>query len=188
MPPHSILIWGIEADILPTCARYGIGVIPYSPLDGGWLGALLQGLRGDRPASAARLVLAHRFDLSLAASQRKLDATEKLSELARKAETTLIQLALAFALRHPAVTAAIIGLRIMEHLESQLAAADIELAGDVLGRIGEIVPPGVTITLPTTGESARPCRRRPGAGRPSGAPQQTTSGSDGRHAPRSDPR
>lgn len=47
--------------------------------------------------------------------------------------------------RHPAITAAIIGLRTMEHLESQLAAADVELSGDVLDRIDKIVPPGLNL-------------------------------------------
>ena len=58
---------------------------------------------------------------------------------------TLIEMAIAFVIRHPAVTSAIIGPRTVEHLESQLTAADIELPGDVLDRIDEIVPPGVTI-------------------------------------------
>ena len=48
-------------------------------------------------------------------------------------------------LRHPAITAAIIGPRTMEHLESQLTAADVELSVDVLDRIDEIVPPGTTL-------------------------------------------
>jgi aryl-alcohol dehydrogenase-like predicted oxidoreductase len=58
---------------------------------------------------------------------------------------TLIELALAFVIRHPAVTAAIIGPRTMEHLESQLTAADVQLTDDVLDRIDEIVPPGVNV-------------------------------------------
>ncbi len=145
-PPYSILTRGIEADVLPTCARYGMGVIPYSPLAGGWLsGRYRKGAEVTDPASAARRALANRFDMSLPANQRKLDATEQLAELADKAGLTLIQLAIAFALRHPAVTAVIIGPRTMEHLESQLAAADVELPGDVLDRIDEIVPPGVTL-------------------------------------------
>ncbi len=85
------------------------------------------------------------FDMSLPANQRKLDAAEQLAELAGVAGMTLIQLAIAFVLRHPAVTAVIIGPRTMEHLESQLAAAGVELPGDVLDRIDEIVPPGTTI-------------------------------------------
>ena len=88
---------------------------------------------------------ANRFDMSLEANQRKLDAAEQLAELADQAGMTLIQLAIPFVLRHPAVTAAIMGPRTMEHLESQLPAADIELSGDVLDRIDKIVPPGVTM-------------------------------------------
>jgi diketogulonate reductase-like aldo/keto reductase len=56
----------------------------------------------------------------------------------------LIHLALAFVLRHPAVTAAIIGPQTIEHLESQLGATDIELSHDVLDQIDAIVPPGTT--------------------------------------------
>ena len=67
------------------------------------------------------------------------------AELAEEAGMTLIQMAIAFVLRHPAVTSVIIGPRTMEHLESQLAAADVELSDDVLDRIDEIVPPGTTI-------------------------------------------
>ena len=58
---------------------------------------------------------------------------------------TLIEMALAFVIRHPAVTAAIIGPRTMEHLESQLPAAEVELSDELLDRIDEIVPPGVTV-------------------------------------------
>ena len=54
-------------------------------------------------------------------------------------------------LRHPAVTAAIIGPRTMDHLESQLTAADIELSDDVLDRIDEIVSPGTTINVADNG-------------------------------------
>jgi aryl-alcohol dehydrogenase-like predicted oxidoreductase len=145
-PPYSILVRAIEADVLPTCRRYGMGVIPYSPLAGGWLtGRYRKDSEVTGPMSPARQRLANRFDLSLPENQRKLEAAEQLAKLAEQAGMTLIQLAIAFVLRHPAVTAAIIGPRTMEHLESQLAAADIELPDDVLDRIDEIVPPGTTI-------------------------------------------
>jgi aryl-alcohol dehydrogenase-like predicted oxidoreductase len=97
------------------------------------------------PMSYARQRLANRFDMSLPENQRKLDAAEQLAELAEQSGLTLIQLAIAFVLRHPAVTAAIIGPRTMDHLDSQLAAADVELNGDVLDRIDEIVPPGINL-------------------------------------------
>ena len=58
---------------------------------------------------------------------------------------TLIELAIAFVIHHPAVTSAIIGPRTMEQLLSQLPAADVALSADVLDRIDELVAPGVTI-------------------------------------------
>ncbi len=68
-----------------------------------------------------------------------------IRDRAEEAGLTLIELALAFTIRHRAVTSAIIGPRTMEHLESQLTAADVRLSDDVLDRIDEIVPPGVTL-------------------------------------------
>ena len=143
-PPYSILTRAIEHDVLPTCQRYGIGVIPYSPLAGGWLsGRYRKNSEVQGPASSARP--AGRFDMSDPANQRKLDAAEHLAQLADNAGITLIQLALAFVLNHPAITAPIVGPRTMEHLESQLAAADVVLSHEVLDRIDQINPPGVTI-------------------------------------------
>ncbi len=151
-PPYSILARGIEADVLPTCARYGMGVIGWSPLAGGWLsGRYREGTGGPDPASGARRRLVKRFDLSLQENQRKLDAAGRLAELADEAGITLIEMAIAFVIRHPAVTSAIIGPRTMEHLESQLTAADVELPDDVLDRIDQIVPPGLTINPADSG-------------------------------------
>ncbi|MGO9977425.1 MAG: aldo/keto reductase [Solirubrobacteraceae bacterium] len=143
-PPYSILARAIEHDVLPTCQRHGMGVIVYSPLAGGWLsGRYRREAEITGPASSARP--SPRFELSDPANQRKLDAVEHLAELADETGMTLIQMAIGFVVRHPAVTAAIIGPRTMEHLESQLTAADVTLPDDVLDRIDEIVPPGVTI-------------------------------------------
>jgi len=145
-PPYSILARGIEADVLPTCRRHGMGVISWSPLSGGWLSGRYR-KQGDvpTPMSEARRRLADRYDLALPANQRKLDAADQLGQLADEAGIPLIQLAIAFAANHPAVTAPIIGPRTMEHLESQLPAADIVLDQAVLARIDEIVPPGVNL-------------------------------------------
>jgi aryl-alcohol dehydrogenase-like predicted oxidoreductase len=145
-PPYSILTRGVEAEVLPVCSRYGMGVIPYSPLAGGWLsGRYRKDADVTGPMSYARQRLANRFDMSMPENQRKLDAAEQLAELAGQAGISLIELAIAFVLRHPAITAAIIGPRTMEHLESQLAAADVELSSDVLDRIDKIVPPGLNL-------------------------------------------
>jgi aryl-alcohol dehydrogenase-like predicted oxidoreductase len=143
-PPYSILVRGVEQDVLPTCRRYGMGVIPWSPLAGGWLsGRYRKGAEPPRSSRAERLP--RRFDLRLPANQRKLEITDALAQLAEQAGHTLIELALAFVIRHPAVTAAIIGPRTMEQLESQLPAPGVTLADDVLDRIDELVPPGTNV-------------------------------------------
>jgi aryl-alcohol dehydrogenase-like predicted oxidoreductase len=93
----------------------------------------------------ARQRLANRFDLSLPENQRKLEAAGQLGELAGKTGITLIEMAIAFVLCHPAITSAIIGPRTMEHLESQLTAVGTVLSYDVLDQIDQIVPPGITL-------------------------------------------
>jgi len=145
-PPYSILTRAIEHDVLPTAQRYGMGVMTYSPLAGGWLsGNYRKGREIAGPISPARQRFAHMYDLSLPVNQRKLDAADALGALADEAGISLVQMAIAFATEHPAVTAAIIGPRTMEHLETHLAAADVTLSAEILDRIDTIVAPGVTI-------------------------------------------
>ena len=165
-PPYSMLARGIEADVLPTCAKYGMGVIPWSPLSGGWLsGRWRKDADTPTPTSEARRRLTERYDLSLPANQRKLDAADALAQLADEAGMTLIEMAIAFVSNHPAVTAAIIGPRTMEQLESQLPAADVVLDDALLDRIDEIVPPGSNVNPADAGwvnpALQRAARRRP---------------------------
>ncbi|HVM10552.1 MAG TPA: aldo/keto reductase [Acidimicrobiales bacterium] len=162
-PPYSIFVRGIEAEVLPTCEKYGMGVIPWSPLAGGWLsGKYRKGMEQPTTGRAARTP--GRFDLSLPGNQRKLDVVEELEKLAADAGTTLIHLALAFVINHPAVTSAIIGPRTMDQLEGQLGATGVRLSDDVLDRIDEIVPPGTNLNAADTGwvppAIASPWRRR----------------------------
>jgi aryl-alcohol dehydrogenase-like predicted oxidoreductase len=143
-PPYSILVRGVEADVLPVCQQYGLGAIPWSPLAGGWLtGRYRKGQ--ELPQSTRAQRIPWRYDMSLPGNQRKLDAAEALALLAEEAGLTLIQLALAFVIQHPAVSAAIIGPRTMEQLESQLGAAGVRLTPELLDRIDEIVPPGTNL-------------------------------------------
>jgi aryl-alcohol dehydrogenase-like predicted oxidoreductase len=143
-PPYSMLVRAVEADVLPTCLRHGMAVMSYSPLTGGWLSGRWRKDTGQQSSSRANR-LPERFDLSQPANQRKLDAVEDLAQLAEETDITLIQLAIAFVLNHPAITAALIGPRTMEQLESQLTAADVVLDEAVLDRIDQIVPPGITL-------------------------------------------
>jgi len=164
-PPYSILVRGIESEVLPVCERYGMGVIPWSPLAGGYLSGRWR--RGGEQLSSKRVgILPKLFDPNLPENQRKLEAVYALTDLADEAGLSLIELALAFVIRHPAVTAAIIGPRTMEHLESQLTSVDVTLTDDVLDRIDEIVPPGLNINPDDGGWPQNPwlqpgARRRP---------------------------
>jgi aryl-alcohol dehydrogenase-like predicted oxidoreductase len=143
-PPYSLLDRGIERDVLPVAEAYRMGVIPWSPLAGGWLtGRFRKGQ--DAPATNRAKMMPARFDLAAPDNQAKLEAVEALALLAEDTGITLIELALAFVLQHPGVTAPIIGPRTMEQLETQLGAVDVTLSTDVLDRIDEIVPPGVTL-------------------------------------------
>jgi aryl-alcohol dehydrogenase-like predicted oxidoreductase len=149
-PPYSILVRGIERDVLPTLLRHHMGAIAWSPLAGGWLsGKWRKG--ADDLTSRRSAMIPRRYDLSIPGNQLKLEAADELAVVADEAGLTLIEMALAFVIRHPAVTAAIIGPRTIEHLESQLSAADVELSADVLDRIDEIVPPGVDLNSTDAG-------------------------------------
>ena len=143
-PPYSLLVRAVEADVLPTCRRHGMGVIPWSPLAGGWLSGRWR-VGQEPPASTRADRIPARYDLSDPANQRKLEAADALARLAEEAGMSLVHMAIAFVINHPAVTSAIIGPRTMEQLESQIGAADIELDTALLDRIDEIVPPGTNV-------------------------------------------
>jgi aryl-alcohol dehydrogenase-like predicted oxidoreductase len=167
-PPYSILVRGIERDVLPTCDRYGMGVIPWSPLAGGWLsGKFRKG--AELPTEGRARMLPQRFDPSLPDNARKLDLIEELLKVAADAGCSLPHLAVAFVLAHPAVTAAIIGPRTMEQLTDTLAGASISLDDEILDRIDALVPPGTNVAADDAGYAppglARPWERRRPAGR-----------------------
>jgi aryl-alcohol dehydrogenase-like predicted oxidoreductase len=145
-----MLVRGVEAEVLPICQEYGMGVIPWSPLAGGWLTGRWR--KGQEPPPSTRAQrIPQRYDLSLPENQRKLDAADAFAQLADASGMTLIHMAIAFVIGHPAVTAAIIGPRTMEQLDSQLGAVDVRLDEEMLDRIDEIVPPGTTFTLADSG-------------------------------------
>jgi aryl-alcohol dehydrogenase-like predicted oxidoreductase len=143
-PPYSILQRGIERDVLPVAQEQGLGVLVWSPLASGWLSGAIR--EGREIATNRSTFMQQRFDLDVPANRAKLDAVERLADLADDSGLSMIQLALGFALAHPAVTSAIIGPRTLAHLDSQLDAADTVLPGDVLDAIDRIVAPGVDLT------------------------------------------
>jgi aryl-alcohol dehydrogenase-like predicted oxidoreductase len=144
-PPYSIFVRSIEKDVLPTCQRYGMGVIPWSPLNGSWLtGRYRKGADIDMSSGRAARI-PQRFDPSLPGNQRKLELIEELLKVAADAGCSLTHLAIAFVLEHPAVSAAIIGPRTMEQMLDLLPAVEVRLDKDVLDRVDELVPPGTNV-------------------------------------------
>jgi aryl-alcohol dehydrogenase-like predicted oxidoreductase len=165
-PPYSIFVRGIEAEVLPTCQKYGMGVIPWSPLAAGWLtGRIRQDTGVDMTRDRARRLPAH-FDQALPGNRAKLAAVEELVKVAAEAGCSLTHMAMAFVAGNPAVTSAIIGPRTMDQLTDLLAGASVTLDDDVLDRIDQIVPPGVDLN-PADGGFQPPvladaaARRRP---------------------------
>ncbi|MFV2177650.1 aldo/keto reductase [Actinomadura sp. LOL_016] len=138
-PTYSILNRGIEREILPTCLRYGMGTLVWGPLS---MGLLTGRYRKNGPEPRTRRM--HWVPRHLT-DERKLDAVERLVQLAREAGMPPTHLAMAFAITHPAVTSAIIGPRTMDHLEDLLAGSATVLDDEVLDRIDEIVAPGTDI-------------------------------------------
>jgi aryl-alcohol dehydrogenase-like predicted oxidoreductase len=166
-PPYSILARGIESHVLPTCQRYGMGVLVWSPLAQGWLSGKYR--RGATAAGVHRANLQPQlFDSSRPDTERKYDVVEQLVKVAEQADTSLMGLAMGFVVAHPAVTSAIIGPRTPEQLDGLLAVADVRLGNDTLDLIDEIVPPGTSVSReddgyvpPAIADKGR--RRRAGA-------------------------
>jgi aryl-alcohol dehydrogenase-like predicted oxidoreductase len=168
-PPYSIFVRGIESTVLPACERYGMGVIPWSPLNGGMLtGRYRPGEAIEKTGRAARIP--DRFDPERPGVARKLERIPALEELAAEAGMPLTHLAIGFTLAHPAISATIIGPRTMEQLEGLLGAGDVSLSDEVLDRIDALVPPGTNLE-PSDAGWASPAvsqawrRRRPAGAR-----------------------
>ena len=168
-PPYSIFVRGIESTVLPACERYGMGVIPWSPLNGGMLtGRYRPGQAIEKTGRAARIP--DRFDPERPGVARKLELIPALEALAADAGMPLTHMAIGFTLAHPAVSAAIIGPRTMEQLEGLLGAGEVSLSDEVLDRIDELVPPGTNFE-PSDAGWASPAvsqawrRRRPAGAR-----------------------
>ncbi len=142
-PPYSIFARGVEADVLPTCQRFRMGVIAWSPLNMGWLTGKYRRGQEPPPGSRGARNWAGRFETP--ESERKLELVEELLKLASDAGMSLTHLAQAWVVRHPAVTSAIIGPRTMEHLTDLLAGQDVVLDDAILDRVDELVPPGTNI-------------------------------------------
>ena len=155
-PPYSILTRGIEASVLPTASRLGMGVLTWSPLAFGFLTGKYRKGREFDMTSGRPSIAPERFDPSLPVNAAKLEAVEQLALLAEEVGCSLPHLAIAFAATHPAVTSVIIGPRTGAQLEDLLKGADLVLEDAVLDRIDAIVPPGTDVYDPAAATRPNP--------------------------------
>jgi len=161
-PPYSIFVRGIEREVLGVCQRYGMGVICWSPLNSGWLtGRYRHGAefavsprslipmnrpRDETESGFGRPRLPYPvLDMSLSQNQRKLDLVDRLLSLSDASGLSMVDIAIAFTLTHPALTSAIIGPRTLQQLTDQLPSVSVRLSDDVLDEIDRIVPPGTDV-------------------------------------------
>ncbi len=120
----------IELEVIPACQAYGIGIIPWSPLAGGLLGGVLQGVAEGRRAS----------DYIQKRVEQMRDKLAAWENLCRELGESPANVALAWLLHQPAVTAPIIGPRTMEQLDESMRCLEIKLSEEVLKKLDEIFP------------------------------------------------
>lgn len=149
--PYSMVVRGIEMDVLPTCRRHRMGVFAYAPLAHGWLSGRHRGPQHD--ATSRRVAAIREADSTRPSIARKLAAVDSLAALAEEIGAPLPQLAVAWAMNHPGVTSVIIGIRNIEQLEGLLPALDLSLDDDLLDRVDEIVCPGANIDPNDSGDT-----------------------------------
>ena len=150
-PWYSIFSRDIERFVLPVCHRYGMGVITWSPLDGGFLSGKYRNttdLTADTRIGRFATRFFGNFDPEEEIYQRKLALVAQLEPVAESIGISLAHLAVAFTLQHPYVTSTIIGPRTLAHLEDLLPAAALKLDRETLDRIDALVPPGSSVNPP----------------------------------------
>jgi aryl-alcohol dehydrogenase-like predicted oxidoreductase len=141
-PPYHLLDRRIERELLPVCRTYGLGVIPWSPLAGGFLSGKYK--PGQPPPEDARIQKDfHRS--SMLQNQRAFEVVEEVTKLADDAGCSLSQFALSWCMHQPDITSPIIGPRTMEQLQDNLKAVEVAISDEHLKRIDELVPPGTDV-------------------------------------------
>lgn len=137
-PRYNMLFRQVERELLPLCQEEGLGVIPYNPLAGGFLSGKHRREAG--PTAGTRFTLggAARLYAERYWHEREFATVEALRPLAAEAGMSLTQVAVAWVLAHPAITAPIIGASRPEQLDDVLPAVEKTLAADLKARLDEL--------------------------------------------------
>ncbi|CAN5320096.1 aldo/keto reductase [soil metagenome] len=142
-PAYSLLVRDIEHEIVPACAHNGLGLLPWSPLAGGWLSGKYT--KDQRPTGASRLGEDPERGIEaydrVGAQQRTWDVLEAVQDGARELDVPMAQVALAWLRDRPAVSSVILGARTVEQLLQNLAAADLVLPAELREQLDRVSAP-----------------------------------------------
>jgi aryl-alcohol dehydrogenase-like predicted oxidoreductase len=143
-PQYSLLAREIEWELVPLCLTDGVGMLPWSPLGGGWLTGKYS--RDERPSGATRL--GEDPDRGQEAwdrrnTERTWAVIEAVQEIAAALGASMAQVALAWVTGRPAVTSTILGTRTVEQLDDNLSASQLELEPEQVARLDHVSDPGL---------------------------------------------
>ena len=137
-PPYNLMDRSLEEEVVPLCQKYELGIMPWGPLAEGWLTGTY---RKGQPLPTGTRIESKKLNFEAHYIEQRLDVIEALIKVAQSKGCSLSQLALAWLIAQPGVTAPIIGPRTMEQLEDNLLALNVELNADDFAAIDVIVPP-----------------------------------------------
>ncbi len=142
-PQYNLLVRDIEHEVVPACLDGGLGLLPWSPLAGGWLTGKYQ--RDTTPSGASRLGEDPERGMEAYGPRNSDERTwaviDAVAEVAKAQDSSSAQVALAWVGAQPAVTSVILGARTVEQLTDNLAAADLDLTADQLAHLTEVSAP-----------------------------------------------
>ncbi len=137
-PLYNMSLRYHETELLPLCEAEGVGVICYNPIGGGFLTGKY--VRGQQPAADTRFAL-RPFYQDRYWSDENFDKLERVKAIAVERGRSLVDTAIGYVLKHPAMTSAIVGVTSMEQLDQSLKAVDVDLSDEECGAINQLWPP-----------------------------------------------
>ncbi len=143
-PQYNLLVREIEWEIVPACAANGLGLLPWSPLGGGWLTGKYRA--DERPSGTTRLGEDPERGMEAygrrSQQQRTWDVLEVVEAIASERGVSMAQVALAWVVDRPQVTSVILGARTSEQLDDNLGAAELHLTEEETARLDDASDPG----------------------------------------------
>lgn len=157
-PPYNLLDRRIENELIWTCRRHGIGIIPWAPIGTGILSGKYA--KGEAPPEGSRADKGGLNEKRL--TEAAIDRADALKPIADEKGVTLAEFSMAWVMRQPGITAPIVGVRTKEHLHSALKSLEVTFTEEDHERINEIAPPGSAVSNYWDTNVYRRCRSAAG--------------------------